>query len=213
MNYPRGEPVDFVCASCGAKLKAKPEKAGASLPCPKCKQVVHVPAVAEVVEDQAEAFPASFEGTRTYVSDWKPPEKKGLTLLGQFGIVLVVALGAFFLFVVAISPDVRKQIKTSTAPAVASPELQEQRRRLIQDLIDKGVFYKVEGNDLYVDLAFAVTTVDQKNGFLNMFYAYVNELPRVGGTTNCRYPYVYAKDKYTGKTLFYWSPTTGLVAE
>jgi hypothetical protein len=88
-----------------------------------------------------------------------------------------------------------------------SPEKQAKREELLQDLINEGVFYKVEKSGdypyVYVNTKFYFLSIDEKKSFVNVAFTYFF-------AQNIKNNFLIVKDSKTGKNIGTFSLLMGL---
>jgi hypothetical protein len=103
-------------------------------------------------------------------------------------------------------------IITLIALSSYAEDMQAKRKALIQEMIHKGLFTKVESNQkniavAWVDSAFYRQSYDDKKTYINVIYAYyLEEEYKKGNTMNI----VILKDSRTGKKVGRYSALLGL---
>jgi hypothetical protein len=91
---------------------------------------------------------------------------------------------------------------------VASEEMQAKRKAQIQELVNRGLFRRIKGNTVTVDLPFYALDFADKELYVALVAAYHYELPSDGTLTESES--VYLVDAKTGKSIGHFG-TRGLV--
>jgi len=136
------------------------------------------------------------------------PMDKGLSA-GK--LLLILIIGSIFAipFLSDIAPSNSSSVKEIQKPVIASPKTQEKREKLIQQLLNEGVFYKVEGGSIskaYVTNTFYGLNIDDKKVFVEMVFAYYYE-------TETPINYLALIDSLSGKEIGSFTLIRGLRLE
>ncbi len=131
-----------------------------------------------------------------------------------FTFVLLIILGLGFVSFIANSPSSSPiKSKAYAKPAAEkkplftidkSAEKQSARKALLEELIAKGVFVKIDSSgDVWVDGTFRSIDYETKQSFLEVVYCYYHDGKSLGDA-------VYLNDYYTGKEIGSYTPLLGL---